>query len=223
MTRTLSQIMEQHRSELESQWPWIWLYEIEVPTDPPTRYRLTNFLTKVPFGKNTSGATLEYYPFPIAHSSITADSGGDLTGIEINVGNVSREISQALATYDGLVGQPVVIRLVNSQDLVNAQAQLRDDSVVKGVRVTNEVVTFTLSPYNLYERMFPPFRIVAQHCRRLYGGPKCGYDLTTPGALTSCGKTLSACEAHGDAEVTAGLDRLHPKRFGAYPGVRNVR
>lgn len=183
-------------------------------------------LSPVQFGTNSGGSPLIYSPFPISHSEISQSSKGDLQSFSVSVGNVTREISQVLATYNGLIGQPVVIRLVNASELLNAQAQIREDAKIRGVKVTSQYVTFTLSLYNLYDSKFPPFRVIGTHCRWNYGGIQCGYNLTTPGALVSCSKLLTGnngCEAHGEAELAAGVEVKHPKRFGAYPGVFKVR
>lgn len=225
MPKALTQLMEQHANQLESESPWLWLYEIEVPTDPPTRYRLTNNTRAVQFGTNSLGVPLTYSPFPIFHGGIKEGSNGNLPSIDVSVGNVSREISQALATYNGLIGQPVVIRLVQMAELLNAQAQIREDSLVRGVRVTQEVVTFTLAAGNLYERQLPARRINSGHCGVFYGGAACGYDLTT-GSLTTCSKLKdgpNGCTEHGDDEVANGLTRRHPERFSAFPGVRGIK
>lgn len=219
--KDLTQLMELHRSQLASEWPFYWLFDIEVPTDPPTRYRLTNNTRTVTFGTNSLGAPLTYSPFPIAHGGIEQTGEGSLPTIEVSVANVSREISQVLATYGGLVGQPVVVRLVQASELANAQAEIREDAEIRGVRVKNDFVTFTLSAGNMIERKLPPFRIIGTHCRSLYGGPACGYDLTT-GTLTTCAKTYEACEAHGADELAEGNPILHPERFNAFPGVRGV-
>ncbi len=222
MAKALTQLMAQHASQLESESPWRWLYEIEVPTDPPTRYRLTNNTSAVQFGTTSLGVPITYSPFPIFHGGIKEGSNGNLPSIDVSVANVSREISQALATYNGLIGQKVVIRLVQMAELLNAQAQIREDCTVRGVRVTHEICTLTLSSGNLYERTLPARRIVTGHCGVLFGGPACGYDIST-GNLTTCAKTIEDCRLHGDDEESEGLPRMHPERFSAFPGTRGIK
>lgn len=225
MSKALTQLMEQHANQLESESPWRWLYEIEVPTDPVTRYRLTNNTRALQFGTTSLGVPLTYYPFPIFHGGIKEGSNGNLPSIDVSVANVSREISQALATHNGLVGQRVVIRLVNHAELLNSQAQIREDSIVRGVRVTQEIVTFTLAAGNLYERQLPARRITSGHCGFQYGGAACGYSLET-GNLATCSKLKdgdNGCTEHGDDEVANGLPRRHPERFGAFPGVKSTK
>ena len=54
---------------------WVWLYEIEVPTDPPTRYRLASVPEQVTFRDNV------YYPFPITHTVMRETESGDLPSV----------------------------------------------------------------------------------------------------------------------------------------------
>lgn len=224
MSKEISDLMHQHKNQLESELPFFWLFEIEVPTDPPTRYRLTNYTRRVNFGTNSLGEALSYYPFPIVHGGIEESSTGDLPSISITIANFSREISQALADYDGLVGQPVVIRLVSAAELTNAQAQIREDAEILSGVAKGGVVVFTLSSGNLYERKLPPFRVSSVGCRHLYGGIGCGYNLSL-GTLPTCSKLFegeNGCGEHGDDEVATGQTRKHPRRFGGFPGVRGV-
>jgi phage-related protein len=225
MPKELTPHQKKSVNQLEAEWPNFWLYEIEVPTDPPTRYRLTNNTRAVQFGTNSLGEPITYFPLPIFHGGIKSASNGNLPSIDVSVGNVSREISAALAAYGGLVGAPCVIRLVNAGELLNSAAQYREDSIVRGVRVTQEVVTFTLAAGNLYERQLPARRITSGHCGFQYGGAACGHDIELTGLLT-CSKLkdgANGCTEHGDAELAEGAPRLHPERFGAFPGVKSTK
>ena len=55
MARALDSLLTLQQMTLHDPEAWIWLYELEVPSDPPTRYRLTNYKTAVLFGTNSSG------------------------------------------------------------------------------------------------------------------------------------------------------------------------
>ena len=59
MTAPLTDVATARSRQLADQYPWIWLYEVEVPTTPPTRYRLTNYDRTIYFGASTQGVPLE--------------------------------------------------------------------------------------------------------------------------------------------------------------------
>jgi lambda family phage minor tail protein L len=222
---TLTALLEQHRSQLEDEKPWIWLYEIRVPTDPATRYRLTNYTEPVSFGTSTAGAPLVYSPFPIVHGGIVQTKEGDLPTIQVSVGNVTREIGAALEAHAGLVGACVVIRLVNRDTLADLFSQVREDSLVQSSKATHVAVDFTLAPYNLYQAQFPRNRFLRNYCEFLFGGLECGYAIppgatgTLGGGFTTCGKTFAQCDERGLDELLRGVTVGHPLRFGGFLGI----
>ena len=93
---------------------FVWLYEVEVPSDPPTIYRLTPNPQAVVFGETQDGADLTYSPFPVKHDVIDLDSSGDLPKTTLTASNVSRELIATLETYGGLLNQRVRIILAHS-------------------------------------------------------------------------------------------------------------
>lgn len=228
MAKQLSPGLDTARSQLEQEFPWIWLYEIEIPTSPPTRYRFTNYTENVDFGTTSLGVPITYYAYKVVHGPIVQSSEGDLPSIQVAVSNVSRVVGATVELYNGLVGQPAVIRLVNSTDLLNSQSQIREDAEVIAVRVRNEDATFTLSAFNLYRMKFPTNRYVAQHCRHHYGGAECGYIIpAAPGGtvgtgFATCGQLFADCVLHGEDEVARSLAQEHPKRFGGFMGMARL-
>lgn len=101
----LNPIFFAEKNALASGVSWLWLYEVEVPTNPATRYRMTTLRRQVNFRGNL------YYPFPVTHSAVRLNEKGDLPRVQLTVANVSRELMSTLNTYKGLVGQPVRIML----------------------------------------------------------------------------------------------------------------
>lgn len=208
--------------------PFIWLVEVEVPTDPATRYRLTNYNETVQRGTNSDGDPVEFSPYPIAFGNLRATNAADLESITINVANVALELMENLEAYDGLVGQPVALRLVNLEGLADENAELRFDGQVTGVVVNERVATFTVGCPNLTKSLFPRNRYVAHHCQWRFGSPECGYIIpAVPGetvgtGFSTCGRTLAQCEERGDDEDARGLTIQHPERFGGYPGIRQA-
>ena len=73
MPLPLEPVTNLHRSQLESEAPWIWLYELETLDDPPKRFRLTNFTQSVEYGQNAAGERLRYSPAPIVHGDVIAE------------------------------------------------------------------------------------------------------------------------------------------------------
>lgn len=221
----LSDLSTAHARQLRDEYPWIWLYEFEVPTDPPTRYRITNFTSRVTFGTTSRGVPLVYHPFPVVHSEMRETLDGDLPTFQIQCGHASLELAQVLEDHGGFKGQPVTVMLVNSEELATGVPALEVVAQVTGCKVTHERVAMSIGSKNLVDAIIPPTRYSRTHCGHAYGDAGCGYDLTNPtllAAFTSCSRQrddANGCEAHGDAEVAAGLPRLHPNNFGADPSI----
>lgn len=220
MALPLEPVTELHRSQLESEAPWIWLYELETLEDPPTRYRLTNFTQTVEYGANSSGARLAYSPAPIIHGDIIADSDGSLPTITITVGHAGPIVASTIDGSDGFVGQPVRIMLVSSFELENPDAAIIQEGEIVSASITSEGIAFKISAFNLFQLQSPPFIYSRRRCRYIFGSSECGYNVTAAGAgFSACPKTLGACGERGDDEVLRSLPRRHPSRFGGWPGI----
>jgi len=221
----LTQVLEQHRNELRDMDPWVWLYEVEIPSSPKTRARLTNCVSAVNFGTTSAGDPIVFTPYPIAHGGLKETAAADIPTINVNVGNPTRELGALIEQYDGLVGAPAVIRLVNLADIGNPLSQVEERAEVRRARVAGDVCAFALSAFSLYRRKFPPNRYTSFSCRWHFGGPECGYIIpAAPGntvgtGFATCGKTLGACGERGDDEDARSVTRAHPERFGGWPGL----
>lgn len=222
---TLTDNSTAHARQLRDEFPWIWLYEIEIPTTPKTRYRLTNYTSPVNFGTNSTGRTLTYAPFPIVHSELRQTLDGELPSFQLQVGHASLELAQILEDHRGLKGSEVVVRIVNSSDLSTGVPAFEVVAEVTGCKVTHERVALSIGSKSLVDAVIPPTRYSRTHCGHAYGDAGCGYDLGNPtllAAFPTCNRQrdgANGCEAHGDAEVDAGLPRLHPENFGADPSI----
>jgi len=226
MARDLHGILKLHQNELRDEAPWIWLYELEVPSSPSkTRYRITNYERAVKFGTNTAGSPLVYSPFPVTHGSLTQTRRGDLPTMRVTVQNATRELGLTVDQYDGMIGSRAVVRIVNLEALEEPTAQIRWDSEVKRVSVRAEMTTFELSAFNIYRSKFPRWRYLSQHCNFRYGGPECGY-IPVAGAGNTvgtgfdfCPKQYSSCVERGEDEDARGVDVRHPMRYGGFRGM----
>lgn len=176
--------------------PYVWLYEIEVPKDPPTRLRLTSHTVEVEWGTNSSGAINVYSPFPIGHRDIREDSEGSIPTTVLSVSNVTLEMQQYVQTYD-MIDQPVRIMLVRWDDAPNGTPIRQYDFRILALRTNAEAFTATLGNYNLNRQPFPLQRCNRDFCGWGYKGPECGYT----GVEATCDKTLegsNGCKAKGN-------------------------
>lgn len=220
-------VLEAATKQLDGLGAYFWLLEVRVPTDPPTRFRVTSNSKPVIRGTDSGGHPIIYYPFPVAHGDLLQQTRGDLTDITFNVANVTLELSQVLDRYDGLTGQPVVIRLVHADGVADPDAEYRTDGKVIRCHVTDQVASFTVSATNLTKALFPKRRMLAFCCASRFGGVECGYAIpASPGetigtGFSTCSRELEACEERGADETARGLTAQHPKRFNAFPGMRN--
>lgn len=205
---------------LEAQDGMVWLAEVEVPTSPPERVRVTSNNEPINFGESLAGVPNRYTPFPLKVGVITRTREGDLPQIQVVVGNARWRLAGLMEDHDGLIGQKAVVRLVSLGELDNLSAQLRFDGEVVSSRMNTEVVSFSIGSFNLKKISFPRNRYVSEHCRFVFGSPECGYALNHPlASFTTCPRTIAACTARGDDEEDVmGVERLHPERFGGFRG-----
>lgn len=210
---------------LDQKHPYIWMLELEVPTDPPTRYRLVNQPEDYVFGTDTSGLAVTYNAYNFQVGSLQRDTEGGQFNVTVTVSNVRREMQAAVELYDGLVDQPARVLLTNKALGSSNTALLDMRGRVITPTCTERAVVFEIGNPSLYAQKFPRRRISPTYCAHKYGDALCGYDTTLSGALQTCSKLKddeNGCTAHGDAEVAAGLTRQHPARFGGKPGVRRA-
>ena len=203
---------------LASQGRWVWLYELEVPTDPPTRYRFIRDPAQILFRGNI------YAPFPITHSEVTESDQADLPSLKLTASNASREIIAVLNAHNGLVGQPCRVILTHSLVIPTNDSVWEEDFTILDTTANDEAVTCTLGNMNLYEARLPGERLMRFYCRHEYKGGLCGYAVSTahPAYLDTCDKSLrglNGCNAHGDSEQAAGIQQVHPASFGGFPGI----
>lgn len=216
---TLPLSILQEKNQLATLERFVWLYEIRVPSTPVTVYRLC----RGPESVSYQGYT--YSPFPISHDAITRDQKGDMPEATLTVSNVSREIIGTLEAYDGLIGQTVKIILAHTlTEGIDATPVAEETFEVIGSAASTEAATLTLGTSNLFHQALPKMRMMRNQCRHLYRSAACGYALDTadPNFLSGCDKTLdgpNGCKAHGSSYTAAGLEPIHPERFGGFPGI----
>tara|TARA_R110000782_G_scaffold259110_2_gene349331 strand:+ start:44183 stop:44854 length:672 start_codon:yes stop_codon:yes gene_type:complete len=220
MVRNFSAQADTHRSQLESEYPWVWLYELQTTDDPPQRYRLTNFTKTINHGMSNAGVPLSYSPAPIIHSSIEEGADGSLPTMTFTVGHAGPIVANTVDAANGFVDQPMRVKLVSLLDLDNPEPAMEQGGEVVSMSITSSGLAFKISAFNLYQLQFPPFIHSRRRCRWIYGSSECGMNIKAAGvAYSTCSKTLTDCELRGDDEVLRSLPRRHPARFGASPGI----
>lgn len=189
--------------------PWMFLFDIHA-TDTDLFY-LTSNNEAVTFDGHT------YQPFPIVISDFNQDNEGNLPSLTVTVSNVSREV-EAYVESGAILDRTVYIRVVHADHLDDASHQIIDRFIVTECSSTVESISFTLGLPNLFEISFPRQRYIRGRCRHKYKSLQCGY----AGSIAACDKTLdgvNGCRVHGDDEINRGLARLHPLRYGGFPGI----
>ena len=197
--------------------PLVFLYELEVPTTPPTRIRLTNHDEEVAWRGNTFSRA------PLSHSEVIEDTEGNLPQVALAVPNISREIGAVLAAHGGLVGQPVRVTLLSLADIGSGQPVSEAEFTIASASLTHQSASFRLQVYNPHLAALPGGRISRTSCWYKFRGKRCGYalDESVTGAVT-CDHTFdgeNGCTAKGALYVAAGLEAIHPERFGGYRSV----
>jgi len=197
----------------------IGLYELVVPTDPPTRYRLTRGPEAVSY------RGFSYSPCPVSHEMITRDREGNLPETTLTVSNVSREIIQTFEAHEGLVGQEVKIILAHSLTSGADGVPVAEETfrVIQSA-ADAKAATLTLGTRSLFDQKVPKTRRMRTHCRHQYRSPECGYSLdeSDPNFISTCDKSLSGPngrKVHGASYTAAGETPIHPERFGGFPGI----
>ena len=213
----LTQSVAAEKNAQASGVPFVFLYEVEVPTTPPQRIRLTNHDEEIVWRGNT------YSRAPVSHSEVIEDTEGNLPQVQLTVPNLSREIGAVLASLGGLVGQPVRVTLLSLADIGSNQPVSEIDFTVATSTVSRDSAVFRLQVYNPHRAAIPGGRIARGSCWYKFGGERCGFviDESEDGDVT-CDHTFdgeNGCTAKGALYVARGLAALHPARFGGFRSV----
>lgn len=189
--------------------PYVWLYEFQIPKDPPTRARLARSPVPIQFGTNSAGQVLTYSPYPISHPEINEVADGSIPTTRVTVSNVTLELASLIRSYE-LEGQPAKIMLIRLQDAPNGDPLREYSFTVQSISVSDRAVVAQLGAYNLHKQPFPLNVVKRNHCDYAYKGGRCGYN----GALTTCDKTEdgpNGCTVHNNRA-----------RFGAFRGLQRL-
>jgi len=198
--KTLPANLITEKNLLHSPRPWIILLEITL-TDT-TVIRLAKNTEDVVYNGNT------YTHFPFIISDIESNADGQIPQVSLKVCNITRFLQPYLNSLDGGLESTVSIIVVNANHLTEDYSELELDFTVQGCDADAFWVTWTLGMINPYNRRFPLYRFVANHCRWAsnFKGAECGY----AGAETECDGTFDTC-----------IGFSNTARFGGFLGMQS--
>ena len=194
--------------------PWAWLFEVHLGASEVA------YLT--PNNESVTYLGVTYYPYPMTVPTVPEEQGTVLAQLELTVYQIDSMLTDRL--YAGeVVGQRCIARLVHLDHLTETDI-IEHETAILGAEVMRESrsVTFTLGQASWLNKLVGR-RFLRLRCHHVFGSSSCGYDTARSGALSTCSRLYSdgsnGCVEHGDEEESLGLFRLHPARFGGFPGL----
>ena len=204
---------------------WVFLWDIELQrrtkTLPPVVFRMTSAPEPVTWPPST-GET--FYPFAFGMTPIEQDNEGNLPAVDLAVDNTGRQLMRQVHDGEGFEGNRATLYLTH-QSAIDAAASeaIEFEFQISSATAAQDAITLRLEATNLNEKRAPWGRYIQGTCRWQFGGIECGYPITPTAAFTTCNKGIADCTLRGDDEVARQLPRLHPRRFGGFPGIATQR
>lgn len=181
-----------------------WLILLQVQVGPSSWEYLTPNPTAITFN------SIVYDPFPCSIETMSSDTKGTLSDLNVAVSNVTREISGFLEVND-MRGMTVKTIIVNTANLADPTSKIEEEFEITEITVTEEAVVFRLGHVRILNQIFPNGRFFRNNCRWIYKSAECGYS----GGIATCSKVLegsNGCRAHANQA-----------RFGGFPGIPSIR
>lgn len=228
MPITLPAAMQTASEAPQQAQPWIWLWDIEIQRRnavlPSVVLRMCSATEEIEWPPAaTAPPRLTWYPLQFSHSAIESSREADLPAIDLAIDNTARTLMRFLHSGDGFEGNRATLYLVHESALASPAHPNHEfqqwDFVIAQAQATETQVQLRLEQPNFFQIRVPFARFLATRCRWKFGGSECGYPITPVAAFTTCDKSVAACIARGDDEVARRLPRLHPKRYGGFPGI----
>lgn len=176
--------------------PWLLLLSVTLPDT--TVIRLVNNTEDIVFGGHT------YEKFAFVFGEQKSSGTGKVQGVALKVANPERALRPYLEQYDGLIGCPVTLVVVHTDNLTEDYTDLTLNWEVVAAIPKDDWIEFTLGAENPLRRRFPLQSATPRSCNWVFKGAECAY----AGAVTSCARTLDVCRT---LENSA--------RFGGRPGL----
>lgn len=222
------------REEVHSSDEYLWLVQVQLQKAyrvdastvmPAVMLRAVNYHETIEWPLNAPDVTY-WEPFNFELSSMRETSEGDLPTVQLTIDNSARTLMRMLHDGDGLEGNEVQIHLVPRGALALEYPDHEGRTwkmQIASASADDRVVTFKLERANFFTRSAPQDRFSARRCRWVFGGAECGYVQNGFAGYTTCGKTFADCVARGADMQLRGLPKIHPKRFGGFPGIPKQR
>lgn len=191
-------ILQKNQIASGSRWPI--LLEIQIPGQAPIRLCNDN--------QNVVWAGHTWTAFPFDFDDMREAGAGEIPSVSLRVSNVAQEIQAFLEQAGGGVDFPVVLRVVNSENLASPVPELELAFIVTSARYDASWITFTLGGDAKLTRRVPERRFLKDFCPFRYGGIECGVSAGTLAKYPTCQKTLAQCRQRGNSP-----------RFGGEPGI----
>jgi len=216
-----------------SRGPFVWLWDVELERRtfslPPVVFRFSSLPNEITWPPGAPSAPT-WYPFEFDTTEIEQTNEGDLPGVDLAIDNTTRRLMPFLHESRGLEGNRADLYLTHVDALATPTYPnhefIKFEFTVATSLASDAAISLRLEGPDLFQHRVPFARFTARRCRWPFGGPECGYAITPFAAFTECDHTVAACIERGDDEVLRQLPRLHPRRFGAFPGIpvgRSVR
>lgn len=192
---SLSAVARREKNKLSTGSSFIPLLEIRLPNDSARICYNTEDVT-------WNGALYQAFPFEIGE--VREETDGSDPNVTLTVDNTSQALQYMVEESRGGNGFPVIIRVVNSENLDSPEPELEEYFVVTKTEITQESITFTLGNEYSSRTRRPLNRYMKNNCPFRYKGIRCG----CTAAETSCNHTLTDCRARNNAA-----------RFGGFQGI----
>ena len=154
-----SQTLIQEKNKLSSTYPWLILLDISIPSTPASIIYLVRNTDDIVFNGQT------YIAFPFTIDATKQNATGQIPTVTLQVSNVTRALQVYLEAYKGLVGQSIIMRVVNANYLTENYVDLTFTFEILDCTSTVEWVSFTLGSTSSLTRRFPLYIYLAGMCR----------------------------------------------------------
>lgn len=217
--------LDKNRASVQN--PIVVLIAVRIPNTDREWIRMTNNTEDIDYGINLAdGKPLTYTHYPFTVEGIGQNSNADLEEITLTIEKPRAVLLEEIFEYEFLLDQPFeYVELQACPPYDPAASRAITGKVMHG-RMKNGDVIFTLGNPGLAQAPFPAHGYSSIGCDVDYfGDHRCGYKLVSGatnaigGGFDFCGGTHSDCTIRGKDEAARAVEVLHPKWFGAQPGI----
>lgn len=192
---SLSAVAKREKNKLSTDSAFIPLLEIKLPNGSARICYNTEDIT-------WNGELYQAFPFELGE--VHEQTDGSDPNVSLTVDNTSQALQYMVEESRGANGFPVIIRVVNSENLNAPEPELEEYFVVTKTTVNQESITFTLGNEYSSRTRRPLHRYMKNNCPFKYKSIRCG----CKAEAASCNHTLTDCRA-----------RNNSARFGGFQGI----